>query len=113
MIEEELDYRVQELERDMTRYGLKFADYLAYTGTTVEKIKEEQRPSAEKNIKSRLVIEKIVETEKIEVTPEEMNAEFDKLPEKEKNGQQMSYIANKLLIDKLFAFLRENNTVNQ
>ena len=113
MIEEELDYRVQELERDMTRYGLKFADYLAYTGTTVEQIKAEQRPSAEKNIKSRLVIEKIVEVEKIEVTPEEMNAEFDKLPEEQKNGQQMSYIANKLLIDKLFAFLRENNTINQ
>ena len=113
MIEEELDYRVQELERDMSQYGLRFADYLAYTGMTVEQIKEEQRPQAEKNIKSRLIIEAIVKAEKIDVTPEEMNAEFDKLDEKDKNPQQMSYIANKLLVDKLFAFLRENNTVNE
>lgn len=113
MVEEELDYRVQELERDMTRYGLKFSDYLAYTGTTVEAIKEEQRPSALKNIKSRLVIEEIVKKENIDVKPEELNAEFDKLPEEQKNGEQMSYIANKLLVDKLFAFLRENNTIEE
>ena len=74
-------------------------------------IKEEQRPASIKNIKSRLVIEAIVKKENIDVTPEEMNAEFDKLPENEKNAQQMSYIANKLLVDKLFAFLRENNTI--
>ena len=111
MVEEELDYRIQELEHSMSQYGLKFEDYLKYTGTTVEEIKKEKRAEAVKNIKSRLVIEAILKEEKIEVSPEELNAEFDKLDEKEKNPQYMSYLANKLVIDKLFAFLRDNNEI--
>ncbi len=111
MIEEELDYRIQELEHSMSQYGLKFEDYLKYTGTTIEDIKKEKREEAVKNIKSRLVIEAILKEEKIEVTPEELNAEFDKLDEKEKNPQYMSYLANKLVIDKLFAFLKDNNEI--
>jgi trigger factor len=111
MIEEELDYRIQELEHSMSQYGLKFEDYLKYTGTTVEDIKKEKREEAVKNIKSRLVIEAILKEEKIEVTPEELNAKFDKLDEKEKNPQYMSYLANKLVIDKLFAFLKDNNEI--
>ena len=111
MVEEELDYRVNELARSMSQYGLKFEDYLQYTGTTVEDIKKERRDEAYKNIKSRLVMEEIIKKENLEVKPEELNAEFDKLDEKDKNAQQMSYIANKLIVDKLFAFLRENNTI--
>jgi len=111
MIEEELDYRVQELERSMAQYGLKLKDYLQYANTTVEKIKEEKREEAIHNIKSRLIIEAIIKEEKIEVTPEELNAEFDKVEENNKNAQYMNYLANKLIIDKLFAFLKANNDV--
>lgn len=111
MVDEELDYRVQELEHSMAQYGLKFADYLKYTGTTVEEIKAEKRNEAYANIKSRLVMEAIVKKENIDVPAEELNAEFDKLDEKQKNPQYMSYIANKLLVDKLFAFLKANNNI--
>lgn len=111
MVEEELDYRVQELEKSMTNYGLKFEDYLKYTNTTVEKIKEEKKAEAEKNIKFRLVMEEIMKVENITVTPEEVNVEFDKLPAEQKNSQGMSYIANQLIVDKLFAFLKSNNEI--
>ncbi|MGN1042417.1 MAG: trigger factor [Christensenellales bacterium] len=111
MVEEELDYRIQELEQSMARYGLKFEDYLKYTQTTVDAIKAEKREEALKNIKSRLVIEAILKAENIDVTSEELNAEFDKIDEKEKNPQYMSYLANKLVIDKLFAFLKDNNEI--
>jgi trigger factor len=111
MVEEELEYRIQELERSMQNYGLKFDDYLKYTNTTVEKIKEEKRDEALKNIKYRLVMEEIMKEEKITVTPEELNAEIDKLPEERKNSQEMSYIANKMIVDKLFDFLKSNNEI--
>lgn len=111
MVDEELDYRVQELEHSMAQYGLKFEDYLKYTGTTVEEIKAEKRNEAYANIKSRLVMEAIVKKENIDVPAEELNAEFDKLDDKQKNPQYMSYIANKLLVDKLFAFLKANNNI--
>lgn len=111
MVEEELDYRIEELEKSMQNYGLKFDDYLKYTNTTVEKIKEEKREDAFKNIKYRLVMEEIMKNENITVTPEELNAEIDKLPEERKNSQQMSYIANQMIVDKLFAFLKSNNEI--
>lgn len=111
MVEEELDYRIQELEKSMQGYGLKFEDYLKYANTTVEKIKEEKREEALKNIKTRLVMEELMKIENINVTPEEVNAEFDKLPEENKTSHEMSYIANQMLVDKFFAFLKENNDI--
>lgn len=111
MVDEELDYRINELERSMQNYGLKFEDYLKYTNTTVEKIKEEKKEEAIKNIKYRLIMEEIMKTENITVTPEELNAEIDKLPEEQKNSQQMSYLANQMIVDKLFDFLKSNNTI--
>ncbi len=111
MVEEELDYRIQELERSMQSYGLKFDDYLKYTNTTVEKIKEEKREEALKNIKYRLVMEEIMKAENINVTPEELNAEVNKLPDEQKNAQQMSYIANQMIVDRLFDFLKSNNEI--
>jgi trigger factor len=112
MIEEELDYRVQELENSMKMYGLKFEDYLKYSNTTVEKIKEEKRPEAEKNIKFRMVMEEIMKVEKITVDPEEVSAEFAALPEERKTSQEMNYLANQKIVDKLFTFLKDNNNIN-
>jgi FKBP-type peptidyl-prolyl cis-trans isomerase (trigger factor) len=40
-------------------------------------------------------MEEIMKQENITVTPDELNVEFDKLPEAQRNSQQMSYLANK------------------
>lgn len=111
MVEEELDYRIEELARSMQGYGIKFDDYLKYTNTTVEQLKNEKKEEAYKNIKYRLVMEEIMKQENITVTPDELNVEFDKLPEAQRNSQQMSYLANKLIVDKLFDFLKNNNEI--
>lgn len=113
MVEEELDSRIRDLERNITAYGLKFDDYLRHTGATVDSLKAEMREEAARDIKSRLVIEAIVKKENIEVLPEEIDSETEKLTdEQKKNPGYSGYIANKLLIDKLFAFLRANNNIN-
>ena len=112
MIDEELDSRVQDLARNMQQYGMRFEDYLNYTGTTVDDIKKDYKDDAVKNIKTRLIMEAIIKKENIEFKPEELNAEFDKLQDNQKNSQYMSYLANKLIVDKLFDFLKANNTIN-
>lgn len=109
MIKEELEYRIKELEQSMQMYGLKLEDYLKYSGTTVEKIKEERRDETVKNLKYRFIMEEIMKREKITVTPEEVNKKMEELPEDRKNSQEMGYIANQMIVDKLFDFLKENN----
>lgn len=111
MIEEELDFRIQELEQSMTQYGMKMADYLQYTGTTMEALRSQKKAEAELNIKTRLVMEALVRAEKIEVTPEDVSKEIEGLTEEEKTPERINYVANQLVFDKLIAFLKENNTI--
>ncbi len=51
--------------------------YIKYTGTTLDQMKEQFRPSAERQVKLRLALEKIAELEKIEVSDEEVDAEYE------------------------------------
>ena len=59
--------------------------YLQYMGQTAETFKESFRESAERQVKIRLALEKIVELEGIEATEEEVEAEYAKLAEQYKS----------------------------
>ena len=121
LIEDELDRMLAELEGRMSMYGLRFEDYLKYTGTTVEALKKERREDAVSSVHSRLVLEAIIKKENLNVTPEEFNAEIENLAKeadkdveeykKTLNQQMAASVMNKIMSDKLFDFLRKNNTI--
>lgn len=111
MVEEELDYRIREMEYGMQQYGLKFADYLKYTNTTVEQIKEEKREEALRNIKIRLVFEEICKKENITVTPDEIKEKLVDIKDPNQIKEATNYYANQILADKLFLFLKGNNEI--
>lgn len=52
-----------------------------YTGQTIDTVKKAYAEQAEKQVKLRLALEKIAKLENIEVTEDELKAEFDKLAE--------------------------------
>ena len=54
---------------------------MKYTGLTKEAFNDQYRDEAEKRVKLRLALEKIAEIEKIEVTEEDLGAEYDKMAE--------------------------------
>ena len=121
LIEGQTDNMVREMEYRMSYQGLKLEDYLKYVGKTMEEYRKEYRPQAEEIVKSQLVIEKIIETEKIEATDkdvEERVAEMAKAqnkpaPEiKEKmQARQLDYIKNEIIIKKLFDTLKKENVI--
>ena len=121
MIEEELDYRIQELEHSMSQYGLKFEDYLKYTGTTVEDIKKEKREEAVKNIKSRLVIEAILKEEKIEASQEEVDKKIKEMAtsygrkeeELRKNEALVEYLRNSVKTEKAIELIVKNAKIKK
>ena len=111
MVEEELDYRIQEMEQQMAQYGIKFEDYLKYTGETVENIKESKKEEAVRNIKVRLVLEEICKEENITVSADEIKDKLADIKDEQQLRQATNYYANQIVTDKLFAFLKENNDI--
>ena len=120
LIETQIDRMVQEMEYRMSYQGLKLDDYLKYMGKTMEEFRKGYEEQAKEIVKSQLVIEKIIETEKIEATEEDVQARVEEMakaqnkpaPDVKKNmgARQLDYIKNEIVIKKLFETLK-NATV--
>ncbi|MGN0404818.1 MAG: trigger factor [Bariatricus sp.] len=81
MIETEARQMVDSFAQRLQQQGLTFEQYMQFTGMTVDKMTEEMRPQAEKRIKTRLVLEAIVNAENIEVSDERLDEEVAKMAE--------------------------------
>ncbi len=123
LVDREQERMILGLQDQLAQQGLRLEDYLAYIGKSMDDYKTEQRQYAEKNVKTRFIFERIITTENITVTNEEFNArleEFAKMQnvsldelKKQMGEHNMSHILNNMLMDKLFAFLKENNTITK
>ena len=63
----------------MESQGLSMDLYLKYTGMTMDQIREQMRPQAEKRIKTRLTLEAVVKAENIQTSDERLDEEIQKL----------------------------------
>ena len=79
MIDTEARSMADEYAQRLQNQGLNINDYLKYTGQTVEKLLEQLTPEAEKRIRTRLVLEKVAETENIEVNDEIYAEQLEKM----------------------------------
>jgi len=84
MFDNRVNEMVSELEQRLAPQGISIELYLQYSGQTMDSLKKMYAEQAEKQVKLRLALEKIVAVENIEVTDDEANAEFDKLAEQYK-----------------------------
>ena len=75
----ETENQVRDYDNRLRMQGLDLNTYLKYTGMTLDNMREQFRPMAEKQVKTRLALEKIAELENIEVTDEEIEAELQKI----------------------------------
>ena len=67
---------VRDYDNRLRQSGLDLNTYFQYTGLTLETLREQMRPQAEKQVKARLALEAVAKAEAIEVTAEELEAEF-------------------------------------
>lgn len=121
MIENETDGIVRDFSYKLMYQGLKLEDYISYMGQTMEQFRAQFSGQAHARVLSQLVIEKIIKQENITATPEEIEekiaqqaASVEKPVEEYKKSmdqRQLEYIANDLVITKLFDFLKANNNL--
>ena len=79
MIDEEAENFLRDYDNRLRSQGMDLKTYFKYTGMTLDDMRAQFRPMAEKQVKTRLALEKIVELEKIEATEDEVNAEYQRI----------------------------------
>ena len=79
MFEAETENFVRDYDTRLRQNGLDLNTYFKYTGLTIEALREQMRPQAERQVKVRLALEKIASLEALTVTEEETNEEYQRI----------------------------------
>lgn len=79
MIDEQIDRMVNDFSTRLSYQGLSLDQYLQYTGSELESMKESFREQAEKRVRASLLIEAVAKAEAIEATEEEINAKIEEM----------------------------------
>ena len=119
MFEAETDNYLRDYDTRLRSSGLDLKTYMQYTGLTIDAIRAQLRPQAEKQVKIRLALEKIAVLENLDATEEEINEEYTKIGtaygvdvEEVKKMIAPEDIKADLLTSKAMAFVKENANIN-
>ena len=123
MIEDEITSMLREMEMRMAYQGLRFEDYLKYTGQTMDQLREQYKSEATNRVKSQLVLEAVAKAESIEPTDEDieaayadqakrMNREVEEFKNSLSDGQK-AYLKETAGIKKTIDFLKANAVITE
>lgn len=79
MVKEQVDRMINDYANRMSAQGYSLDQYMQFTGMTVDTLRTQMEPGALNQIKSRLVLEKIAEVEKLEASDEDIENELKKI----------------------------------
>ena len=79
MIDTQCETMIDEFAQRIAQSGLSMEQYLQFSGTTMDGMKEQVRPEALTRIQSSLVLEQIAKEENIEVSDEDVDADIEKM----------------------------------
>mgnify|MGYP001564949588 CR=1 FL=1 len=112
LVEAEKDKMSEEMKRNITQMGVKWDDYLKHIKKTEEDLRKDWEKDATKRVKYGLILDEMVEKEKIEIAPEELEKEAAAMMEHHKNlGQNLDkervkhYLTGIMRNEKLFQML--------
>lgn len=99
MTEDETNRLVREFSEKLSYQGLKLEDYLKYINSNINDFKATLKDEANKRVGYRLIMDAIIENEKIEVSDEELESELKKTSEQYKMSVEdfLKEIGNKEL----------------
>ena len=79
MVQTQIDNMLMELDYQLQMQGLNLQQLLQMSGKTVDELKTERRPEAERLVKSSLILDAISKAENIEVSDEDINKEIEEM----------------------------------
>ena len=118
MFENEVENFVRDYDNRLRMQGLDLSTYFQYTGMDLDSLRKNMRPDAERQVKTRLALEKIAALENLAVSEEEIAAEYARLAEaynmeadKIKEAVAADAIADDLKVKKAIDLVKEKAVV--
>ncbi len=118
MIDTEVENVIRDRDYDMRAQGLDLNTFLKYTNQTLDDMRAQARPYAERQVKTRLALEKIVANESIEATEEDIEAEYTRFSqaynmsaEDIKKTLTPDMLTDNIKLQKAVAFIKENAVI--
>lgn len=116
MVDTEIDNMLKDIETRLSYQGLNMKQYLQMIGKTEEDMRKEYEEQAKKSVKSRLVLDAIVNAEKLEATDEEVAEKVKEMAENYgrkaedlmNNEHLINYIKDSMKAEKAIKFVVEN-----
>lgn len=109
---------VRDYDNRLRANGLDLKTYFKYTGLTLDSLREQMRPQAERQVKLRLALEKIAALENLVATPEDIEQEYDNIAkmygitvDEVKKGIAEEAIAEDMKVKKAMDFVKDNAAV--
>lgn len=81
MINQQVENQIKDIAYRLQSQGMPLEQYLQYTGTTMDALRDQLKESAGKTVKGQLVLSEIAKVENVEVTDEDVEAEYNKMAE--------------------------------
>lgn len=124
MVESRVEEMLGSMEQRLMSQGVSMENYLKYTNSNMDDMRENLRPDAERNIKQMLVTDAVARTENIEATDEDIEREISKMSEEMKQdpeiikkvleGQdQLDYVKKSIIRDKATQFMVDNAVLTE
>lgn len=120
MYANEVENQLREYDMQLRSNGLDLNTYFKYTGQTLDQLRENFRPRAERSVKVRLALEAVVKAEDIKATDEEINAEYERMAsmysmevEKVKEAVASEDLAADLNVQKALKLVKDNAVVTE
>lgn len=118
MIQQEIDGYIRDYEYRLQAQGGNLEMYFQYTGMTMEKLRENFKSDAERQVKIRLALTKIAKTEKLKALKKDIEAEYKKIAtgynvdiETVKSSIPESGISEDIILRKAVDFVKENAVI--
>jgi trigger factor len=118
MFEAEAENFLRDYDNRLRMSGLDLNTYIKYTGMTLDGLREQFRPQAERQVKARLALEKVAELENVEATEEDINGEYQRIADaynmpvdKVKESIPADAITEDMRVKKAMDFVRDHAVI--
>lgn len=122
MVEQKIDFLLQNFEQRLKMQGLQLEDYVKFSGTDMAALRADYRSAAEKSVKIDLVLEAIAAKEKVEATEEDLEAKVAEMAAQYnseagvfrkwlENAGNLEPLRKSIIIDKTVDLLQEKAVI--
>lgn len=109
MINSQIDTMIRDMDMQLRYQGITLEQYMQFTGQTMDAVREQYKPEAEKSVKITLVLEKVADVENFEITDEDVENEYNRICEE--NGMKPEDVKKYISVDSIKERLKAQKAI--